>query len=57
MSAPYLQKLGGYRRPDAWAKKVLQDSARPELIMALTRASNRLEGAGLLLASPDFQRR
>jgi uncharacterized protein (DUF1800 family) len=57
MNAPFLQKIGGFRRPDHWAKSVLKDAARPTLITALTRASNKLEGAGLLLASPDFQRR
>lgn len=57
MSAPFLDRMGGFRRPNHWAQKVLGDAARPELITALTRASNKLEGAGIMLASPDFQRR
>jgi uncharacterized protein (DUF1800 family) len=57
MSAPFLDRMGGFRRPNFWAEKVLGEAARPELITALTRASNALEGAGIMLASPDFQRR
>ena len=57
MTVPYLDRMGGFRRPHHWAEKVLGEAARPELITALTRASNALEGAGLMLASPDFQRR
>jgi uncharacterized protein (DUF1800 family) len=57
MSAPFLEKMGGFRRPDAWAKTVLGEAARPVLLSALIRAPNRLDGAGLMLASPDFQRR
>jgi uncharacterized protein (DUF1800 family) len=57
MNAPELNRMGGYRRPHMWAEKVLGEAARPELITALTRASNTSEGAGLMLSSPDFQRR
>lgn len=57
MNAPYLDRMGGFRRPNMWAEKVLGEAARPELLTALTRASNTSEGAGLMLASPDFQRR
>ena len=57
MTAPYLDRMGGFRRPQFWSEHVLGAAARPELITALTQASNTLEGAGLLLASPDFQRR
>jgi uncharacterized protein (DUF1800 family) len=57
MTAPHLSRMGGFRRPHHWAQRVLGEAARPELITALTRASNTLEGAGLMLAAPDFQRR
>jgi uncharacterized protein (DUF1800 family) len=35
----------------------LADAAGPELVLAAARSENRAEGVGLVLASPDFNRR
>jgi uncharacterized protein (DUF1800 family) len=35
----------------------LADAAGPDLVLAAARSENRAEGVGLVLASPDFNRR
>jgi uncharacterized protein (DUF1800 family) len=42
--------------PRAFARDALGDAAPPDLLQAAARAESRIEGVGLVLASPAFQR-
>jgi uncharacterized protein (DUF1800 family) len=43
--------------PRAFVERALADAASPELVVASGRAETRRDGVGLILASPDFNRR
>jgi uncharacterized protein (DUF1800 family) len=43
--------------PQAFAQTVLADRAAPATLWACERAENRAEGVGIVLASPEFNRR
>jgi len=43
--------------PRLFVERALADAAAPELIVASGRAETRRDGVGLILASPDFNRR
>ncbi len=43
--------------PKAFAEAVLGDRASPALLWAVVRAENRAEGVGIVLSSPEFNRR
>jgi uncharacterized protein (DUF1800 family) len=54
---PRLVRLADVREPQSWANDVLGPLQRPATRRAINAAPNRLQGMGLVLASPEFNRR
>lgn len=54
---PRLARLAQVEEPVAWAATVLGPLLRPATRNAVSLAPNRLQGMGLVLASPEFNRR
>jgi uncharacterized protein (DUF1800 family) len=54
---PRLARLSEVLEPVAWADQVLGPLLRPATRQAVALAPNRLQGMGLVLASPEFNRR
>lgn len=54
---PRLAQLAKEQDPVAWAQSVLGPLLRPATRSAVALAPNRLQGMGLVLASPEFNRR
>ncbi len=54
---PRLVRLATVEEPVAWADRVLGPLLRPATRSVLQLAPNRLQGMGLVLASPEFNRR
>ncbi len=51
------ERAGGFVRPSALARDMLDESRSADVVLAVDRAASASQGLGILLASPDFQRR
>ena len=51
------ERAGGFLRPPLLARNMLDDSRSADVVLAVDRAASASQGLGVLLASPDFQRR
>jgi uncharacterized protein (DUF1800 family) len=56
MEAP-AQLVAALPDPRALLVRALEDAASSQLVWAVSGAENRAEGVGLVLASPEFNRR